>query len=835
MTTFALRGGLDAAGSPSTLDGTMLGQQIALETEAIEEGIRLYHRAVKEAVDRGEGAQLKPAERLLIYWVEPLAEVIRQEQRKTANGEYSTGRAVYGPVLCSVDPVKIAVCALHVIIGRCMQSSNGVMVSELAYAIGLAIIAQAQLDMLKEENRESFDELTARVKRLTPKKVSHWTNKTLANPLWNRRVCAHVGAALLGFVLEVAELPGPAGRKAFRHEKRISQNKERFWFRMCWEATRLIDEGHGLRQFMRPKHMPMIVPSFPWQVSPNGDLEGGYAKIRTPLVSRMRECQRDALRAADLTQTYLAIKAISAPGWKLNNSVNNVARAIQECGGGVAGIPLQDDKERPERPANYADLNDELKKAWKTEAAAVHRENVSVRSKRAEVEAIFAVIDRIQNFTELFFPHILDFRSRAYPVPQSLNRHGGDLARALLVFAKPVPLGETNGMYWIYVHAANCAGRDKISYEDRVAWVDSWLKSSRAGEWIGSEETIVDAAAETWAAPDIDKPFQFLAALLAIFDPEQAAVLPVQRDGVCNALQHLAAMSRDSKLASMVSMTDIEKPSSIYLDVTEAVREVVGTHLQDKTHSSHEEAAAVAGIITPKILKRPIMTKNYSVTLVGARNQIAEELRELVKNGTAPHLKDWKLRHKAAMYLARLTLAAIDRVCESASAIMAWETECAGNIAKAGHLVRWTTPIGFPVVQHYRTYKVVQINTILQSLSLVMKDDQVPVSVKRHVSGIVPNINHSFDATHMHMVSIQCYENGVDFGAVHDGYSVHAAHVSWLDWLIREMFIELHSVPRLQELAEQWRALYPGVHIPDPPPLGDFDLNEVRVAKYFFN
>jgi len=830
-----LLGGLDAQGTTTPLADTMLGRQIALETEAVNEGVRLYQRAAKEAIERGDGASLKPAERLMLHWVEPLAEAIRQEQRKTGTGEPGVGRAIYGPVFCAVDPMKIAVAALHEIIGRCMMASNGVTVSELAYAVGLAIIAEAQLDMLKDENRDSFEDLTARVKRLTPKKVSHWTNKNLKDPIWSRRVAAHVGSELLGLVLETATLPGPEHKPAFRHDSRISQNKTRYWFRLCWEAHRLIEEGHGIRQFMRPRYLPMIVPPLPWQQAPTGKIEGGYVHIRTPLVSKAKPSQQEAYRKADLTKTYECMKALSAPAWSVNQSINQVVAEIIERGGGVAGIPPHDDKQLPEAPGDYETLPKEVQKAWRTERAIVRHENRSLRSKRAEVNSILAVVERVQNHSEIFFPHQLDFRSRAYPVPQNLNRHGGDLARALLVFGRPVDASGERARYWLYVHAANCAGRDKLSYEDRVAWVDQWLHDSRSSEWISDCRTIVDAAADTWAAEDIDKPLQFLAAVLAIFDPAQAAVLPIQRDGTCNALQHMAGMSLDPELARLVGMMDMDKPESLYVLVAGLVSDEVNRHAADMDHPTHVEAKTIAGNVTKQLIKRPVMTRNYSVTLIGARNQISEELFELSKQRPELGLKDWKLRRKVALYLARETMKAMDRLCAGANRVMKWLTACSNAITKTGELVRWTTDLGFPVVQPYRKYRVVQIVTILQKLSLIIEDEDVPVSPKKHASAIVPNFTHSLDATHMHLVGLDCYDRDIDFGAIHDGYCVHAANVDELDIVTRERYIELYTKDRLQLQCNEWRAMYPNAKIPDPPQRGTFDLDNVRRAPYFFN
>ena len=108
---------------------------------------------------------------------------------------------------------------------------------------------------------------------------------------------------------------------------------------------------------------------------------------------------------------------------------------------------------------------------------------------------------------------------------------------------------------------------------------------------------------------------------------------------------------------------------------------------------------------------------------------------------------------------------------------------------------------------------------------------------------------------------------GIAFAGVHDSFWTHAADVPILARLLREAFVDLHSQPLLQNLHDELTARQPGStgtqarqngqngsqhdsrglqknrpgkkklasQIPDPPELGDLDLNQVREAKYFFN
>ena len=75
---------------------------------------------------------------------------------------------------------------------------------------------------------------------------------------------------------------------------------------------------------------------------------------------------------------------------------------------------------------------------------------------------------------KFYFPHNMDFRGRAYPIPPHLNHIGDDLSRGLLLFAEAKPLGE-RGLRWLKIHLANLCGFDKGSFDERVQFVEDHL------------------------------------------------------------------------------------------------------------------------------------------------------------------------------------------------------------------------------------------------------------------------------------------------------------------------------------------------------------------------
>jgi DNA-directed RNA polymerase len=204
-------------------------------------------------------------------------------------------------------------------------------------------------------------------------------------------------------------------------------------------------------------------------------------------------------------------------------------------------------------------------------------------------------------------------------------------------------------------------------------------------------------------------------------------------------------------------------------------------------------ARVLQGCITRKVIKQTVMTTSYGVTAYGAREQIGRQLKDA---GTVPKERIFEARE----YLQHKVFEALDNMFIVSKHIKQWFSDNAYNISILRQQpVRWTTPLGFSVVQPYfqkpskgqRSYSIF---------------DQ-PKALKQKTA-FPPNFVHSLDAVHMMLTALHCNRAGITFASVHDCYWTHPCDVDIMNRICREQFIALHQLPILKNLSDEFKRNY---------------------------
>ncbi|RPD76822.1 DNA/RNA polymerase [Lentinus tigrinus ALCF2SS1-7] len=583
---------------------------------------------------------------------------------------------------------------------------------------------------------------------------------------------------------------------------------------------------------LHPRHLPMLVKPKPWLSYNNG----GYLFNRSWAMrfkeSREQEVYlRHASDAGRLELVFAGLDVLGSTPWQINRRVFDVVLQVWNSGERFNKIPpAVPDEPEPERPPNMEFDNKaktiyiERQKAWQQAKAANHSDRCSVNYK---VEIARAFLG-----DTIYFPHNVDFRGRAYPIPPHLSHIGDDLSRGLLLFGEKKPLG-ARGLRWLKIHLANLYGYDKASFDERVQFVHDHLEEIR-----DSAEHPLDGK-RWWTKAD--DPWQCLATCmelkdaLSLADPESyECSLPVHQDGTCNGLQHYAALGGDAVGAAQVNLAAADRPSDVYTYVANMVEKSI----QDDLESGNKYAQVLAGKISRKVVKQTVMTTVYGVTFIGARDQIERQLKD---RGDIPPEMCWL----GASYLAKKVLASIGDLFQGAKDIQNWLNLCARLIAKAipeDRLVHsftetaparknakskqprwkkeqmtsvvWTTPLGLPIVQPYRAVKRKQVMTSMQTVFISDPNSPSIVNSQKQASAFPPNFIHSLDATHMMLTALECRAQGITFASVHDSYWTHPSDIDQMSAIIRDTFIALHSSNVLKSLFEEFKERYADYKVP---------------------
>lgn len=713
------------------------------------------------------------------------------------------------------------------------------------------------------------------------------------------------------------------------------------------EFAALLEGAHDIAAMTAPVWPVSVVKPTGWTSMWDGPYQSEHLKARLPMVKVPDQTVLSQLNglAYNMQPVFKAVNALQAVGVRINAPVLDFVEEMWTLKKTVAGLPPQarlpdpdmkktaphlcpvadaykawakveqqkagkDGWAKVRTPEKHARFEQEYPLLagplhafiqWKLEAKETWDFNEHPRRIGDMLEArnvLSTAREMVDLDTPFYFPHQLDFRGRAYTVPQHLNPQGSDLTKGILVLASAKRIGE-RGIRALAIHGANVwdQGLSKGTFLERILWVqanEAKILATARDPWstVSWWESYDDEGNLTGA----ESPVQFIA-----FCMEWAGVkrdgsdfmssLPVFADGSCNGIQHWAALLRDETTAPKVNLVDSDRPGDIYADVSRYVDSRVATDAAGDDEAEATIASFWIGKISRGLVKRPVMTKAYGLTATGARAQLKAELKKNKKT-EAYRRADKAFQKLALTYLAKATQDGIKREVKAAAVGMDWMQTVAGYLAKAGVPLNWSTPDGFIVWQGYKKKKAVKVQTYLSGsiqvprvayMNELIDEDtgeviQTSVDTSKLVSdkaakgtrmvvtyqeetneldpvkqalAVAPNFVHSLDATAMRLCVARCADLGIEMMTVHDSFGCHAADYDTMQQVTRDVFVEMHSknlladwfdqvtvmlalAPNGADLVSELKELLVEKFGGVTPPVGTFDLELVRNSTYFF-
>ena len=739
-----------------------------------------------------------------------------------------------------LTPLELSYGTLKAILNELFRSNSGSLLSNYCSLVVDTLLRCAEYKELVQLNRSEAKIIT---KRVQIKKGGSINNIFGINTIQAARRLAglsaqmrvadrlQLGAKLIELLIE------STGAFHLRKEYR-GKHDTPVLLEAADELLALVQKSADVFSVLSPQYQMMVIPPRNWTHLYNGGYILPLTSLHPPLV-KQRRAELKQIQQYDLSAVYQSVNTIQRTRWRINTRILEVAQALWDMGGGIAGIPEADDRTPPKPPVDSDEFpqwkqNHPVEyRRWADAAQAVYKHNRTVGAARIRVSYQLRIARENMGFSRLYFPHTCDFRGRVYPLPSYVNPQSDDLGKSLLQFADCKKLGSQGG-YWLSVHVANCAGVDKVAFEDRVRWVRE------------HEDEIRQYAADPlghlgWA--DMDSPFQFLAACFEYAGflkqgEEFCSRLPIAMDGTCNGLQHLSAMLRDEVGGEAVNLVPSAAPHDIYTAVLEKLREILTDMSQTAENDSDRvKAAGWLPYLTRTIVKRPVMTTPYGVSAFGIRDQVLEQVLAsgLFTGSVFPYV-DW------ARFLVTPLQRAIAEVIVAAPLAMGWLQTSARIICDADKNqqgISWEVPgSGFPVIQRYRAPRGSLVNVFIGKQRIRVCDgelDEQRLDVRRQLNGISPNVIHSLDASMMMLTVNKLRAQGLrHFALIHDSYGAHACDIPILNQVLREQFAAIYcSHDVLKELKDRWEQKF-GITLPELPEHGSLDPGMVNYSRYFF-
>ncbi len=888
-------------------------EQIEREYEAREKAYAREMAKFHKAMNEGTEHETTLGKGLIGKNINTLAEAMRKIASESSRGRPTALKRFLTEVYSNYEQI-----AVHTLEG-CVKGMTDVRpLTDVAIDIIIGIEDEMNFAILERLHGGIAKATQARMS--TKRDIKHrreslkWAVKYQAEMDWVRLSVeerVHYGHALI--VLATTELGW--FKAARRRDQSTGHNRDYLIAQdnFMW----LLEEAQQeLARLARPSYAPMVVPPRKW--SPEAVRRGAYITPASKPLSMIKTQNKAYLRelqTAGMEKVYDALNRIQETPVRINKTILNwLETFIEQQLPWAMDIDLPamhklDIKDyTPAKPEGLADDDYRVKEYQ----AACREFYVMEATERAKFSAMLSVLEMARGVAHkdrFFVPWQGDTRMRVYPVSK-LNFQGADYVKALCQFADGVALGK-HGMKWLMIHMANLMGVDKVTFEERVKWVEA------------HKEQIIALAKDPRDCRDFlmsaDKPMQAIACATELAEAwsmknaeEFVSYIPIALDGSCSGLQILGAALRCEKTGEHVNLipagrvadiyrvvSDIvtsefksmvegceskedaealatEKALEVYLEARdgdasnfEKALELAKAHAirEDKEKGIEKEAGYITEMrkvyrsyteayawlqfgIDRSTVKRNVMTYCYGSAQFGFKEQCMEDIihpayMEYKQKKNRGEDAVWHFHGNgsaAAALMAKHAYAAVKRTVLRAAQAMDWMQKAAYLIAQDNAPVRWTTPLGFPVLQEYRVTKeqVVNCITLGQRRQLHVRIDTLDYDKNKAKNSIAPNVVHSLDSCHLQSLVNMAYEkHGIKhFALIHDSFGTHAGNTEVFFKVIREAMVEMfENTDVFAELEQEFKLqCNPEKHdkFLALPEYGNLDLHGIIESDFAF-
>ena len=826
-----------------TLSTIIIEQNAELEQEMIQRGHERYERRQEKQTP----SQREVPHQLITEALPRVSEAIEEELIRQQDTCRRGRTRAYTEELQGLDFDKLAFIGLNSCYETLIRSGS---LAGCLITVGARIENERWALGLQDYDKSLFKRLVSQVtKNHSSERYRLRAAKNIATKAgfkfdkWSRQLKVSVASPILSEILEHSGLFELVETSASVKSKGRVSYKTIRTIGLTRDAEVLLNQRMFDASWAEPMFGPLLIPPKPWTSLDTGVYDDPWLASLVPLVRRSNAEQKRAIAKdfeAGIPLYVKALNALQATPLRINKRVLDVVEWCSQEKLRFGKFPDLEPHQFPKLPDDYESLPEET-------VSQIRRDQKQWHTKRREIIANVAVMyddlrtaRRMSKHDKFYIGWSLDFRARMYPV-SNFNYHRDDHCKAMFELANGKPIKEED-RGWLAIHLANVGDFNKISkasLEDRIQWC---LDNE---DWLRSINDNPQGTFDQWVQSD--KPFQFLAAVFAYFDPSEVCHIPVSLDGTNSGVQHYACCTKSEGDAYLTNLVPSDSCQDIYQVVADEVKERLA-------ESPDPEAAKWLDFgITRSTCKRNVMTFSYSSVERGFGDQIIEDLMQPLQRDvhygkySVHPFGDFKGQEDHARYLARYNYAAVQKVISGASQGMTFLQSYADALAREGKSVRWRTPSGFPVVQQYKKSDMKRVKVFLYDREAKLKkqtrvslcNQGVMYDTRKSRAAVAPNFIHSMDSSHMHLSIATALDNGItDFFLIHDAFGTTAAETWTFYHCIRHAMVDMYDnncVFSSYEAECRQRLADPDMDLEPVPPKGTFDVRSILESEYCFS
>lgn len=845
-------------------------RQLKMEQDALDLSYERLERQIQKRIKNGAADELLEGRLILKHSIHLVADKIREYLGYTG-ADSGKGRALRNFLRAEFEGHELDLAYIGVVsIIRTISEHDLVGAKGLISKINRAIYDSITIRSLEQRDDRSERFVELRWKKAGPKRIAQEKLKLAQyyqnlNPTDRHTVTReniHVGAKIIELILASG-----ADLIVKQNVYDKTTKKTTTYYRYTENCFRMVIQSRELMLGDYRIFQPHLIPPKPWTkfFGTGGYQSDAYKMPAVKAYGKTRAILKEKFKYGYKDQVLHTLNILQATPWVVNNEVLDVMHEIfsrnmvdptspKNAPALYGNLPYNGmlDPYDFVNPADYGEFEEVEGTKWRYRfedpklgrqfRARMEEQERLVdinNSKALQLNAVLGVAMDYAGEEEMYFSYQYDTRGRIYPVQQHLQPQGNDPIKALLMFRDGQPLDTEEAVRWFWINGANHYGYDKEPYDERIA------KITAKAEEIQQIATDPMGRRDLWA--EADSPYQYLAwcfeANRYLNDPSSfVSHIPVALDATCSGLQIYSGLLRDAEGAEAVNVIGQQR-NDVYQKVADQVETYLSTgdypkelvyNASDNTEVrvlTQPMADAMKGNISRKLTKRNTMTVPYSVTSIGKRDQLLEELQKLELSNKRFWVGDnWQ----NAYFLETLNTRAINAVVKGATVGQEYLKAVTHDLVKDGQYLEYDSPLtGFPVVQLLPRIRKHKAYTSIGQLTI---RETIPDSVdlRSMKSSVAPNFIHSLDSALLADVVNRLHAKGCTaFHMIHDSFGVPANQVANLNDQVREAFIELFESDPLTN----WYYQIGSDHevMPEEVMLNTLNLEDIHDSEYIFS